>query len=291
MNKPTGECCIRRDRELLEMADKCEKEGWSLQRFIRTLAALIEQKYPGEGYEKQVPHNYQDIFGHQLDHNPAVCTASVKEPGYMHSHECSRHQLGQDKWNPKTLDEACLVEGMDDPWKPVGQEEGRNGISGLEIYQCKNKNHEQIPCKDCEKVNPTPESEPSIDADLHVEKDGKLYKWESEPTREEGWKENLYVEVMEDFLHCAEWAVKFEVRDKEKYYEELKQHYKKLENHITNLLTDRELKLLRDIEKLVVWKASLREKIEGMKWNKKNGWSQEAEKYNSALDQVLEALE
>jgi hypothetical protein len=272
MNKPTGECCIRRDRELLEMADKCEKEGWSLQRFIRTLAALIEQKYPGEGYEKQVPHNYQDIFGHQLDHNPAVCTASVKEPGYMHSHECSRHQLGQDKWNPKTLDEACLVEGMDDPWKPVGQEEGRNGISGLEIYQCKNKNHEQIPCKDCEKVNPTPEREPSIDADLHVEKDGKLYKWESEPTWEEFRRKMVEAGEFERGRNC--WVISDYAM------------FDKIPKFHTNLLTKQ--------------KRELREKIEGMRKEFKEGddlagnpskWKLSVLSHNSALDQVLSALE
>ena len=52
----------------------------------------------------------------------------------------------------------------------------------------------------------------------------------------EAWKEELYIEVMEDFLHCAEWAVKFEVKDKEKYYAELKEHYKKLEGFIDRLL-------------------------------------------------------
>ncbi len=52
------------------------------------------------------------------------------------------------------------------------------------------------------------------------------------------WEERLYFEVMEDFLHCAIWAVKYEVKDKEKYYTEINEHYEKLKSLIESIRTE-----------------------------------------------------
>ena len=65
-------------------------------------------------------------------------------------------------------------------------------------------------------------------------------------------EESLYFEVMEDFLLCAEMAVKYEVRDKEKYYAELKEHFKKLQSfnlQTSKMLIEKVIEMIREEHK------------------------------------------
>lgn len=69
--------------------------------------------------------------------------------------------------------------------------------------------------------------------------------------------ESLYFEVMEDFLHEAEWAVKCGIRDKEKYYQDLGKHYEKLKSYFSAALDTYRDAVVGEVAKMLEFERSI----------------------------------